>query len=365
MYKKLMFLISLVCLLGLSAGARAEELECGCGETVIIDSAVEIEDFQMECDCVIIVTSTGTFTVNEESTMGGGSGDTPRLIIDGGVMYMNDRVNVGKDGANAYIDIINGGYFEHHGNKMTIPDDSGGDHILSVLDGQYYAEETEMIWDRDAWAVVGCVPGTKLVTCKMDEYDSRDPAKWLEEDALECDTGCVGPYISELFEWAGEDCKEVTCKPEPNHAYDPGPPNEATAVCPDTCLTWKKGGTMGGHPGDKHYIFFGKCPAGCDAIIGDPGYRGFKPVGLEEYCPNEDPDLFADLGFNMELWTTYCWRIDEKPFGLPTIPGKCWTYTTGCALMTGDINLDCLVDGTDYAMLADDWMVISMFPDDF
>jgi hypothetical protein len=355
MYKKLMFLISLVCLLGLSVGARAEDVEVGCGETLVIDSAVEIGDFKISCDGVIIVTSTGTFTVNDESTMGDGSGETPRLIIDGGIMYMNDRVNVGKDGANAYIDIIGGGYFEHHGDKMTIPDDSGGDHVLSVLDGQYIAEETELIWDRDAWVVMGCAPGTSLITCKMDEYNSRDPAKWLEEDALECATGCVAPTVSELFELDGEDCKEVTCQPEPNEAYLPCPADGASSVPTDVSLTWSKGAVMGGHPGDKHYVYWSTdsvCVA--DGIVGDACYKGFLPVGLEEYVPA-----------GQVLWTTYYWRVDEKPFQGLTYKGDVWSYTTGCEVVPGDINLDCVVDGLDYAMLADDWMVESFFPEDF
>jgi hypothetical protein len=352
MYKKLMFLISLVCLLGLSAGARAEELEVGCGETVIIDSAVEISNFKISCDGAIIVTSTGTFTVNNESTMGDGSGETPHLIIDGGVMYMNDRVNVGKDGANAYIDIINGGYFEHHGEKMTIPDDSGGDHVLSVLDGIYDAEETEMIWDRNAWAVVGCAEGTKLITGNTDNYSSRDPVVWLAESALFCDAGCVGPTITDL----GDDVKQVTCDVLGPEAWGESPEDGASEICPSVCLTWNPGDGMGGHAGDKHYVFFGECPEACTAIIGDPEYKGFKPVGLEEYCP--DPN-------ELELWHTYCWRVDEKPFGEPTVTGNCWSYTTGCAIMPGDINLDCAVDGLDYAMLADDWGKVAFFPDDF
>lgn len=348
MCKKLMFLISLVCLLGLSAGARAEELEVGCGETVIIDSAVEIDDFQIECDGKIIVTSTGTFTVNDESTI---RGDDARLIIDGGVMYMNGRINVGKSGYAAYIDIIGGGLLEHHGEKITIPDDSGGDHVLSVLDGVYTAEETEIIYDRTAWAVVGCAPGTKLETCNTDSYNSRDPEYWLENGALECGDGCVGPFIQDI----GDDCKRVICVKEPNEAYLPYPEDGAKQVPVDVCLTWRMGSQMGGHPGDKHYVFFGEdC---CDIIvaeIGDPEYKGFKPVGLEEYCP---PGL--------ELWTTYCWRVDEKPFGQPTFKGDVWSFTTGCEMVPGDINLDCFVDGQDYAMLADDWMVESFFPEDF
>jgi hypothetical protein len=122
---------------------------------------------------------------------------------------------------------------------------------------------------------------------------------------------------------------------------------------------------MGDHPGDKHYVYWGTdldCVAnGAIGVIGDDCYRGFKPVGLEEYCPATD----LSVDFDIELWTTYYWRIDEKPFGEPTIRGQVWSYTTGCEMVPSDINLDCVVDALDFAMLADDWMVTSFFPDDF
>jgi hypothetical protein len=353
MYKKLMFLISLVCLLGLSAGVRAEEVEVGNGETLVIDSAVEIDDFKISGDGVIIVTSTGTFTVNNESTMGDGSGETPRLFVDGGVMYMNDRVNVGKDGASAHIFIVGGGYFEHHGEKVTVPDDSGGEHRIIVRDGIFLAEEVEMIWDRDAALIMGCgSPGTKFETCGIyDNYSSRDPEKWLEEDALECEAGCVGPEIVDL----DADCTRVFCLEEPNEAYLPCPEDGATEVPVDVCLTWRKGALMGGHVGDKHYVYWSTSETDVtNDIVGGDSYQQFLPVGLEEFCP-----------VGQVLWTTYYWRVDEKPFQQTTFKGNIWSYTTGCEMVPGDINLDCFVDGLDWAMLADDWMVESFFPDDF
>jgi hypothetical protein len=152
-----------------------------------------------------------------------------------------------------------------------------------------------------------------------------------------------------------EDRKETYCFIVPPQAYGPSPQDGATKICPDVCLTWVGGQNMGDYPsGDKHYVFFGECPNTCVAEIGDDEYVGFKLFGSEEYCP---PDL--------ELWHTYCWRIDEKPFGQSTVPGDCWSFTTGCEIMPGDISLDCFVNGTDFAMLADDWMVTSFFPDDF
>jgi hypothetical protein len=144
----------------------------------------------------------------------------------------------------------------------------------------------------------------------------------------------------------------------PCHAWGESPEDGSTEICPDVCLTWEMGGCgMGGHPGDKHYVFFGTSYEEVnEADIGDPHplYVGFFPPGLEEYCP---PDL--------ELWTTYYWRVDEKPFGQPTVKGPVWSFTTGCEIMPGDINLDCIVDSRDWAMLADDWMEMAFFPDDF
>ncbi|MHC4192910.1 MAG: hypothetical protein ACYSP9_01895 [Planctomycetota bacterium] len=207
----------------------------------------------------------------------------------------------------------------------------------------------EMRVERHAKLELGCPSLARQRSASTGE-SRENPEDWVP-DHLYCLSGCAGPVI----EWDGSQV-DAYCFELPCTAWGESPEDGSSAICPDVCLTWEAGGCgMGGHPGDKHYVFFGDdCVVVENAEIGDPEYKGFKPVGLEEYCP---PDL--------ELWTTYCWRIDEKPFGQPTVKGTVWSFTTGCEIMPGDINLDCVVDGTDYAMLADDWAKEAFFPDDF
>ncbi|MHC4338306.1 MAG: hypothetical protein ACYSTG_10255, partial [Planctomycetota bacterium] len=104
------------------------------------------------------------------------------------------------------------------------------------------------------------------------------------------------------------------------------------------------------------------------ATTSDPEWKGYyEPEGVS---PGEcvDPDLALQNPITLQLWQTYYWRVDtiHTP-GSPTppvSPGHVWSFTTGCELFPGDINLDCIVNSTDYVMLADDWREEVFFPDD-
>jgi hypothetical protein len=54
----------------------------------------------------------------------------------------------------------------------------------------------------------------------------------------------------------------------------------------------------------------------------------------------------------LELWETYYWRVDQLNQGGPTTRGPIWSFTTGCELIAGDVNMDCLVNFLDFAELA-------------
>jgi hypothetical protein len=362
MYKKLMFLISLVCLLGLSAGARAEDLEVGPGETLIITDLVECESFLVEG--TLIVESTGTLISDgsdDRSTINGNEGDGPggteyaRLIINGGEVIVQSRVNIGQ-GYDGRLIVNDGGSFwqgccgDDWGDGFKFPDDPYGEHFITVNDGTVDVHKFETRTERHAKLELGCPSLVRQRNASAGEY-RENPQDWIDSGDAYCLSGCAGPIV----EW-NDSQVDVYCFVLPPYAWGEAPDDGSAEICPDVCLTWEVGGgDMGLHPGDKHYVFFGDSYTAVDeAEIGDPEYIGFKPVGLEEYCP---PDL--------ELWTTYYWRIDEKPFGQPTVKGMIWSFTTGCEIMPGDINLDCVVDGIDYAMLADDWAEEAFFPDDF
>jgi hypothetical protein len=40
-----------------------------------------------------------------------------------------------------------------------------------------------------------------------------------------------------------------------------------------------------------------------------------------------------------------------------------WRFTTGCRLIDGDANLDCVVDLKDFAVLSGTWLERQFFPD--
>jgi len=95
--------------------------------------------------------------------------------------------------------------------------------------------------------------------------------------------------------------------------------------------------------------------------------RCIRPPASTTFDPGTDPTVGEPI--ILELWKTYFWRIDELnadgPCGdIPDTKGDIWSFTTGCELMPGDINLDCFVNLEDYAMMADDWRVEVFFPDD-
>jgi hypothetical protein len=362
MYQKLTLLISIVSLFGLAAGASAEEVEIPWPDCWIITDLVVVDSFRVE-GC-IIVESTGVLIATgdgDRSTIDGDGGDGPggnqyaRLIINGGQVFVHSRFNIGQDHDGRLI-INDGGSFwqgccgNDWGDGFKFPDDDGGEHYITINDGTLDIERFETRTERHAKLELGCPSLARQRNASAGE--SREiPQYWIDSGDACCLGGCAGPIV----EW--EDSQvDAYCFVLPCHAWGEEPEDGSSAICPDVCLTWEPGGCgMGEHPGDKHYVFFGEdCGDVYVAEIGDPEYKGFKPVGLEEYCP---PGL--------ELWTTYCWRVDEKPFGQPTVRGPLWTFTTGCEIIPGDINLDCIVDGRDWAMLADDWATEAFFPDDF
>jgi hypothetical protein len=155
-----------------------------------------------------------------------------------------------------------------------------------------------------------------------------------------------------------EDKTTITANP-PNYykAWSPSPVDGAVWQSVEVILTWC--------PGDcllRHAVYLGTDPvAVANADTGDPEFMGYKNPGQESYDPT-----------GLVLWTTYYWRIDE--YHRKTLPGcseapiqtvgDVWSFTTGCDLIDGDINLDCVVNFFDYAMLADDWTECVFFPDD-
>jgi hypothetical protein len=366
MCKKLMFLISLVCLLGMASSAGAANLVVDWPDTYTVSGTEEYDE--IECHGTIIIPSGAELIMNDESELDGngddGEGGTgATILVDGGTFTMRNRLNMGTD-HDAYLIVDGGGTVTHTGEKVTIPDNDGGEHRLIVLDGTYTAEETEIIANRDGKAIVGCA-GT-VTTGNTDEGCSRTPSCWATEDcsgggkALECEEGCeLGGGVLIITDLGGN-VEEAICFLSTCYAYGPSPKNDATGVGAVTCdlvLSWKEGNCLGLK--GRNFIYFGDCdcvtntPAPPAPGYNDPAcYQGYLYAG----------NTTKNVGM-LPLWTTYCWRIDQGCADASVCQGEVWTFTTGCPVIGGDANLDCVVNFLDYAAVASTWMDEHYFPE--
>jgi len=349
MCKKLMFLISLVCLLGMASSLSADDLEVDWPDVYTVSGVEEYDE--ITCSGKIIVPDGTTLIMNDESELDGNGddgegGDGATIFVDGGTFIMHNRLNMGCD-HDAYLIIDNGGIVEHDGDKITVPDNEGGEHRIIILDGSMVAEEIEIIHDRDAKVILGC--NATIEVCRIDEDDSRDPDQWLADGDLLCDVSCPGFItVTDL----GDNCKEAICFWWPPPPL-PRPADGAIHQVVTVDLEWRAGvGAV------RHVIYFGTSYDGVlNAGTTDPEWQGYKNIGTELW----DLDVDSVPPVYLELWRTYYWRIDA--YTPPDLfKGNVWSFTTGCSLVPGDINLDCVVNLLDYAMLADDWRDESFFP---
>jgi hypothetical protein len=112
----------------------------------------------------------------------------------------------------------------------------------------------------------------------------------------------------------------------------------------------------------RHFVYFGTDFNDVnDAPIYEMGWVPGGPGVPPEYkacLPAFEP--YYSVG-NLPLWTTFYWRIDEGPQG-PIVKGDVWRFTTGCPLINGDLNLDCLLNAEDYAILMTTWKEKQYFP---
>jgi hypothetical protein len=371
MCKKLMFLISLVYLLGVASSALAANLEVDWPDVYVVSGVEEYDE--INCGGKIIIPAGAELIMNDESRIDGNGddgegGDGATILVDGGTFTMRNRINMGTD-HDAFMIVDGGGTITHTGDKVTIPDNSGGMHRLIILDGTCTMDECEVIPDRDSAVIVGCL-GT-LTTCNTGS-DSRRPSWWLTqttsggpgagEPALQCEEGCELAGGTLIITDLGGNCEEVICFLSTPSPYGPGPKDGAVGEAAVTCdmvLTWNEGNCLGTK--GRNFVYFG---TDCDAVANSPNpseggfpgpeYQGQTFVGTTSF--NVGP---------LPLWTNYCWRIDQGCQDGSIVEGPLWTFTTGCPLIEGDANLDCVVNFVDYAMVASTWMGEQFFPEGF
>ena len=103
----------------------------------------------------------------------------------------------------------------------------------------------------------------------------------------------------------------------------PNPSNGAVDVKPTVILRWDAGAVAA-----SHEVYFGTdANAVRNATTASPEYKGPKSLSEESYYPGQ-----------LELNTTYYWRIDEVNSVNPESPwpGKVWNFTTGNFLSIDD-----------------------------
>jgi hypothetical protein len=140
-----------------------------------------------------------------------------------------------------------------------------------------------------------------------------------------------------------------------NKAWNPAPADGAEGIWSlyaDVILTWLGGDEIGRR--GRHFVYFGtNASAVANADQDSDEFKGINLVGEEQYNAGR-----------FELWKTLYWRVDEglDPSG-EVVKGDLWRFTTGCVLIDGDANLDCVVDFKDFSAAADTWLQKQFFPD--
>jgi len=113
---------------------------------------------------------------------------------------------------------------------------------------------------------------------------------------------------------------------EPVNAFSPVPADGATDIRRTPVLQWKPGKFAA-----LHDVYFGTDQEAVrNADTGSPEYKGTRDLGSESFDTEE-----------LELETTYYWRIDEVNNLNPDSPwvGEVWSFTTGNFLIVDDFEL--------------------------
>jgi len=369
MCKKVVSLVWLACLLGPASSVFSADLEVPWGDCYVVHGTEEY------CSVIVrgclIVPAGATIIANCESSLDGDGPDGPGgaehafILCDGGDFICNARFNIGTD-HDGYLIIDKGGSFvqqccgDDWQDGLKFPDNEGGEHRIYVLDGLLSASRLEQKHDRDAIIYIGC---DGLVHVENTDEGDSDPYDWYINGDIRCDPSCFGEII--ILDLGGN-VKEIVCHEVTCQAWLPSPTDGADEVAANTCaliLKWNEGNCLGTQ--GRNFVYFGDCEKVTNqATAPGAGWNTGPPAGtfLGEVYPNGTGKAQKNVGM-LPLWTTYCWRIDQACQTGPVCRGDVWTFTTGCELIGGDANLDCLVNFLDYAAVASTWMDEQFFPE--
>jgi hypothetical protein len=131
---------------------------------------------------------------------------------------------------------------------------------------------------------------------------------------------------------------------DPLKAWLPTPPNGATKITTQNLeLSWQQG--EGIERTGRNIVFFG---TDCAELV----QKAVNRAGNTTWPVDE----------TLELWKTYYWKVDQFNDDGTTTVGDCWSFTTGCEAILGDLNNDCVLNFEDYADVASTWQQEQYWP---
>jgi len=235
------------------------------------------------------------------------------LTMTGGLFIARNAVRIGGDVGKGPGHVqLNGGEMQILGDAELQIKDTGSMDIAGgvlVLDGDKLTEVFALVLACKLTGYGGA-PGVQA------DFNVTNPGK----------TTVYGVFRDPLKAWLSQ------------------PPNGATKVTTQNLqLCWQQG--AGIVRTGRNIVFFG---TDCDELV----QKAVLRAGNTCWAVDEA----------LELWKTYYWRIDEFNDDGTTSVGDCWSFTTGCEAIPGDINNDCILNFEDYADIASTWQQEQLWP---
>jgi hypothetical protein len=366
-----------------------------------IDGQFEIKENELTWDI-----SGGTINCNKNFRLKAQNRDQTLNVSGTAELNLNDEFRIGEevDGGKTCTVNVSGGVI--NADSINTHDDGGGGHAELNVSGGLVVCDGELKINDDGTSAVN-ISGGLVQTCDiaLEAGVITISGGTLEvtcASTIDCDGGainittgtlvlpgnqcgslptCVTAYYTEAGACKGStgqlvcsydsmsDKTTVTAvEGDPTKAWSPSPADGEDKQVVGVVLQWCAGECIGKK---GHAVFLGDTYEAVDTAVmpGSPEFRALRPPASPQTFDPATDATNPPGPIVLDLWTTYFWRIDELNAGgicgtVPDTKGDVWSFTTGCELIDGDLNLDCLVNFEDYAMIADDWRVEVFFPDD-
>jgi len=246
---------------------------------------------------------------NPDSADGSGS-----LTMTGGLFIARNAVRIGGDAGKGP------GHVQLDGGEMQIL----GDAELEIKDtGSMDIAGGVLVLDGDELAQVFAL----VLAGKLTGYGTAP--------GVQADFNVTNPGKTTVWGLEGID---------PLKAWLPQPPNGATKITTQNLeLSWQQG--EGISRTGRNIVFFG---TDCAELV----QKAVLRAGNTSWPVDE----------TLELWKTYYWQVNEFNDDGTTTIGDCWSFTTGCEAIVGDLNNDCILNFEDYADVASTWQQKQYWP---